>query len=580
VEPTDYLRSIERRWRVVAACVLVALAAGWLFSRGGNESEAPARSFRATTYLISSSTLSSASAALRGATNLQTIAALVRIGEVPERVAEAIEFDGDPGDLTASIEVVADPATGLLTITATSPTAPRAKLLADEFAQQLLAYLRERTLDIARGIQDQIGELEEQIADLEDQAAVATDEEERTLLEQRDALGFRRDSLTTQYSQLTSSTGGNPSGLEILEPATATPISVGPGLLAPRSQVVLILIAAIVGLLLGVGIALILERFDTKLQSKEAAEDAFKLPVLGEIPVIPRRRRGSVVTGAFPHAPASNAFRLLAAALQFGRRGHFGATDSTNGDRSWGTILVTSAAPSEGKSTTVANLAATFAQVGKRVIVLCCDFRHPSLHVTFGVKQTPGLSDIPAEDGTVELKGFLQETQLEHVRVLSTGRVPDNTSGMFGSDRMRIILAAARAASDVVLIDTAPVLAASDWAQLLPEVDAVLVVARAGKTDAGSAERTAEILETLQAPVVGVVLNRLPRSVVSRGRYGFGFGYGGYGAPEKQEEPAVDPTAEEHGAVEGNGDGGEDGRDRSQTSDGGFPHLSRPSTKA
>lgn len=562
--------------------MLVALSVGWVFTRGETQPGVPVKSYQATTYLLSSSTLSSASAAFRGPTNLQTVAALVTIGDVPGRVADAIGYEGDPSELAQGVEVVADSTTGLLSITAIAPGADRATLLADTFAEQLLDFLRERTLEVVRSLQVRIDELDREIAALDRQLSLVPSEDEASILEELELLEFRRQSLVAGYSQLASSTGGNPSGFEILEPATATPVSSDVGLLAPRSRAMRLMLAAIVGLILGVAGALLLERFDTRIQSKEAAEKAYRSPVLGEIPVIPHRLRRSVVAGEFPHAPASNAFRLLAAALQFGRRDGAVGNHSGNGERAWRTILVTSAAPAEGKSTTVANLAATFAEVGKRVIVLCCDFRHPSLHATFGIRQGPGLSDILAADEPVELEGALQQTSMEGVRVLSTGSVPEKTSGLLGSDRMRQVIAEARSAADVVLIDTSPVLAASDWAQLLPEVEAVLAVARAGKTGVDSAERTAEILATLQAPLVGVVLNRLPRVAIGSQRYRFSFGYGGYGDASEPAAPVLDPVNEEGVAVVGvNGEGGETERasDRSATPDGGNPHLVRPSTK-
>ena len=559
------------------ASVLVALSVGWIFTQGDNTRREPVRSYRATTTVISSSTLSGLSAALRGPTNLQTIAALATLGEVPRRVAETLEYEGDPGELTASVLVTADPATGLLSIAATAPSSRRAILLADTFAEELMGFLRDRNLALGRSMQERVDEIDQDIEDLDRQiAATADEEEERSLVGQRDGLELERGSLTQQIAQITAARE-NASGLEIIERATATPIAVDPGLLAPRSRTLLILLAAIVGLILGAAIALLLERFDSRIQTKDEAEEAFKLPVIGEVPVIPRRRRGAVVAGAFPHAPASNAFRLIAAALQFGRRGGLAGVAASNGERAWRMILVTSAAPSEGKSTTVANLAATFADIGKRVTILCCDFRHPSLHGMLGIEPKPGLSDALVSDGEMQLEGLLQETKLEGVRGLSTGAVPDNASALFGSDRLREVLHAARATADIVLIDTAPVLAASDWTQLVPDVEAVLVVARAGKTGAAAAARTAEILTTLQAPVVGIVLNQVPRSLIRGERYGFGIGYGGYGASRTSETEATERGGESDLAeVRADGEGEETG---ARSRDGGIPHLTRHSAE-
>lgn len=582
MEPGDYLRGLKRGWKVIAACVVVALSVGWFVTRGSDESQTTSTRYRATTHLIHSSTLSNLSAALRGATNLSTIAALVTLGDIPAQVADEIDFEGRPEELAAAVEVEVDPASGLLTISAIDESRPRAVLLADSFASALMSFLEDRNLESRRALQEELEAIEQDIRALDRRLETAAPEEQRALNSTRDGLIFDQQGLNQQIADLDAQL--NPSGLEVVEPASATPVSSEPGIQAPRSRAILLLLVGVVGLIIGIGLALLLKRYDTRIETKEEAEEAFKLPVIGEIPLIPRRPRGSVVSDAFPHAPASNAFRLVAAALQFGRRDR-PDMDTSNGGRSWRTVLVTSGTPSEGKSTTVANLAATFAEVGKRVIVLCCDFRHPTLHVTFDVKQGPGLAEVLATEGPVELDGFLQSTELDRVRILSTGRVPDHTTGLFGSDRMRDVLTEAQAICDIVLLDTAPVLVASEWAQVLPGVDAVLVVARAGKTDARSAERTAEVLSTLQAPVVGVVLNGLPRSQIRAGRYGSGSGYGygsGYGSDQEGvSEPDGERADDEPASTGANGESeGQDAAGRSPDDPGeGIPQLARPSKK-
>jgi len=172
-------------------------------------------------------------------------------------------------------------------------------------------------------------------------------------------------------------------------------------------------------------------------------------------------------------------------------------------------ILVTSAGPSEGKTTVVANLAMTFAQVGKRVLVLSCDFRRPHIHELFGVDNSRGLvealQDIDSDE-TV-LAGAIKQTPIRDVRLVPSGAHPRNTAALLSSDRMRRAVDEARRLADVVLIDTAPVLASAEVTHLFPLADAVVVVARAKKTTAEIAERASELLKRLDAPVVGVALN-------------------------------------------------------------------------
>jgi capsular exopolysaccharide synthesis family protein len=571
---------------VILAAVLVALAVGWYLSP--DETAPPPQStvYEATTYLLSSAE----SADVRAGSNLQTVAALATLGEVPRRVAQEIDYEGDPSTLAASVTVEPDETTQLLSITATAETAPRAKLIADTFAEQLLALLTERAAVRVADLRQQLDELDRRIARLDAELPDARTEvgtrespapelspeetQEQSRLEQElQQLQFERTFLQSEYSQIASGSGGNLAGFDVVEEATAEPLDSGEGLQAPRSRGIRLLIASAIGLLLGLAIALLLERLDTRLRTKSATEEAYGLPVLAIIPTIGRRRRGSIVMETIPRGAAANSFRLLEAALQLGRQDSSVLSAGNGQGGGPRTILVTSGEPREGKSTVVANLAAAFAEVGKRVVVVCCDYRHPSLHATFGVEHEFGLTEaLEAEAGT-DLEPLIQDTATEGIRVLATGRVPSRPGMLFGSERVRQVLASLRSVADVVLIDTAPVLAASDWTQLLPQVDAVAVVARAGKTDAGSARRTAEVLLLLQAPVVGVVLNAVPRGLI---RQATDRSWYRYQEPERRAAPVSETEAIESDTVvvESPVTATENGGASNQ--DEGIPHLARP----
>lgn len=544
MDSVNYLRAIARHWKSITACVLVALAVGWFVTAGDDRREGPSqpnRVFEATTYLLPSDSFTGRPG---GFSSMATTATLVTLGQIPRNVAEALGED-DSEALANQISAAPDDESGMLLITATDARAPRAVLLADTFADELLEYLAEGTSEEYERLLDEIERLDAEIRDAERAEARATNEEDRT--EAADlvvSLEAQRSAYELQLGPVAVQVSTDPSGFEIIERARPREIAATDGFEAPQSRSVRLAIAAAIGLLLGIALALVLERFDTKIRTKDAAEAAFKLPVLVEIPAISRRRRrkGSVVTDAFPQSHETNAFRLLAAALQFGRHEGSVRTSSSNGSGAPRSIVVTSPSPAEGKSTIVANLAATFAEIGKRVVVLCCDFRHPTLHETFAIEQGPGLAEALDGEGDVELEPLLQPTAIERIHVIATGSIEGTTAGLFGSPRMAQVLEKARAHADIVLIDTAPVLVSSDWTQLIPEVDAVLVVARAGRTDTSSAERAAEILTLLQAPVVGVALNRLPRSVIRRS--GYRYRYFDRYRTERESRAAAEPVAE------------------------------------
>ena len=202
--------------------------------------------------------------------------------------------------------------------------------------------------------------------------------------------------------------------------------------------------------------------------------------------------RGALTMLVDPHSPAAEAYRSLAANLRF-----------AYADRQLQTIGVTSAAPGEGKSTTVANLAVALAEGGGRVIVIDADLRRPILHTLFGVEQQAGLANQLLGEQTPLL---LQDTSAAGVRVLTCGPVPANPLEVLASRRFDQVLALSRAQADFVLVDTSPAGALADAAVLAPRLDGMLLVVAAGRTKRDLARRAREQLERVNANLLGVVL--------------------------------------------------------------------------
>ena len=203
-------------------------------------------------------------------------------------------------------------------------------------------------------------------------------------------------------------------------------------------------------------------------------------------------RRGTLVMLAEPHSPAAEAYRSLAANLQF-----------AYADRQLQTIGVTSAAEGEGKSTTVANLAIALAQSGRRVIVVDADLRRPGQHGLFGVAREEGLADVLQGDHAALP---LQDTAAPGVRLLSSGPSPTNPLEVLASRRFDQVLALARAQADVVLVDTPPAGGLADAAVVAPRLEGMLLVVSAGRTKRDLARRAREQLERVNANLLGVVL--------------------------------------------------------------------------
>ncbi len=194
-----------------------------------------------------------------------------------------------------------------------------------------------------------------------------------------------------------------------------------------------------------------------------------------------------------PRSAAAEAYRTLRTNIQF-----------SSLDRPLQTLMITGSGVDEGKSTTVANLAVTFAQAEQRVVLVDCDLRRPALHTIFGLGNDLGVTSMMLVQGEPPP---LQATSVPGLQLLASGPLPPRPSDILGSRRMADLIARLRADADIVLFDTPPVLAATDAAVLSTRVDGVLLVFAAGKTRREPARRAREALEKVKANIVGVVLN-------------------------------------------------------------------------
>src|SRR6185503_365457 len=182
-----------------------------------------------------------------------------------------------------------------------------------------------------------------------------------------------------------------------------------------------------------------------------------------------------------PRSPAAEAYRTLRTNIQF-----------SSLEKPLRTLLATSTAPDEGKSTTLANLAVTMAQAEQRVILVDCDLRRPTLHALFDLPNDAGLTSmILAQDEAPPL----QETSVPGLSLLASGPLPPRPADILGSRRMEVVIARLCAEADIVLFDTPPVNAVTDAAVLATKVDGVLLVFQAGKTSRDSARQARQILE-------------------------------------------------------------------------------------
>jgi tyrosine-protein kinase Etk/Wzc len=278
------------------------------------------------------------------------------------------------------------------------------------------------------------------------------------------------------------------------------------------------LTAMIFGAMLGLAAAVAVEQFDDSVKSPDEARDSFDLTVLGTIPQIKeaaaRRKTADgtshrLVTHLDPKSPVAEAYRSLRTNLAFAR-----AHDQLK------TIVLTSPGPADGKSTTVANLAITFAQQGQRTLLVDADLRRAVLDKLFSVRREPGLTDLLV--GRAQLADVVHESGIDNLSVLGSGPFPPNPSELLGSQAMRDVLSEASSAYDIVMLDSPPLLAVTDAAVLSTLVDGAILVVRMGATPRTSVRRAMSQLQTVHGRLIGAVLNDVD---FRSGLYGGGYGY-------------------------------------------------------
>lgn len=204
-----------------------------------------------------------------------------------------------------------------------------------------------------------------------------------------------------------------------------------------------------------------------------------------------------LITISNPRSPIAEAYRALRTNLEF-----------SNLDKSLRALLVTSAGAEEGKSTTLANLAVTIAQSGKRVILADADLRRPTQHQIFELKNNAGLTDMARDDALLAAPP-LQDSGVPNLQILTSGQLPPNPAEILGSKRMSEILVALLERADLILFDAPPVLAVTDAVVLSAKMDGVLLVVSAGKTKRENAKKARAQLEKINARILGAVVNNV-----------------------------------------------------------------------
>ncbi len=442
-------------------------------------------------------------AAPQPVTPIQVQTSLLLVSSAPVKQAVFRQLGTEPAVSAAQVAQ-----TNIIAITAISTAPARAALIANTYAREFIKHQRTvafRELTAAElQLRAQIRSLRKQIKTL--RAATGAASEVAALLNQQAVL---KEQLAQMQVNGTVTTGG----LSLVTPAQA-PAS--PSAPKPRRDGLLGLAA---GLILGLGAAFLRDNLDDALNSKEAAEHIGGAPVLAAVPMVTswkKRDKPLVVSIASPTSPAAEAYRSLRTSLQFARQEH-----------DLQTILVTSPAAAEGKTSTLANLGAVFAQAGEQVVLVSCDLRRPRLGKFFALDEEIGLTTMMLGQHSLE-----QAVQPVHghqgLWVLGAGPLPPNPAELLNGTQAREAFAALRKGFDLVLIDSPPLLPVTDAVVLSKEADGVLLIVAAGQTRRGDLHRAAEKLAQVNAPVLGLVLNEVTRQGGNGYSNAYSYGYGTY----------------------------------------------------
>jgi succinoglycan biosynthesis transport protein ExoP len=328
--------------------------------------------------------------------------------------------------------------------------------------------------------------------------------------------------------EITESTGETPTSqvsVSVLRDATVseTPIS-------PNTPLNLIF-GMLVGLAAGLGIAILRELLDTRVRGERDVAAITPAPIIGGISFDSSAVDKPLIVQDDPRSVRAEAFRTLRTNLQF--------LEVESGGRSF---VITSSIPSEGKTTTSANLAIALADSGAQVVIIDGDLRRPKLASYMGLEGAVGLTDVLIS--RTELADALQPWGRGNLVVLPAGTVPPNPSELLGSRAMASLIQTLEAEFDVVLIDLPPLLPVTDAALVSKLTRGALVVVAAGRTHKGELAGAIATLENVGANVAGVILTMLPTK--GPDAYGYGrYGYGQYGYASDAEAPMV-PGGKNH----------------------------------
>jgi polysaccharide biosynthesis transport protein len=433
----------------------------------------------------------------------QTYAELITVSEIMDAVVIELELPMTGEQLAEQITTSAANNTRLLNITVQDISPERAALIANTTAAAFIRY-NERTqaaryADPSTNLQTELNDAGNQIEAFETQINQLSETEElssvqlaqlsrlETQLAEQQSL-YNRIFNDLQALRVKAATESN--NVLVVEPARPDPDQIRPRTLNNT------LLAVVVGAMLAVGVIFLIDYLDDTIKTPDEVTADTGLSAIGVVSFIKGEAPSDrLITHSTPRAPISEAYRVLRTNLEF----------SSIDDR-LRSVLVTSASPGEGKSTTAANLGTVIAQAGNRVIIVDGDLRRPSQHKVFQVPNNQGLTTALLDSET-PISYHIQQTKVPGLRIMTSGPLPPNPSELLRSQRMQQVLAELDQEADFVIVDTPPALTVADASILAPRVGGAVLVLKIASTRRDGLIQAVDVLSKTGAHVLGVVMN-------------------------------------------------------------------------
>ncbi len=453
-----------------------------------------------------------------------TYASTMLTGPVIQAVSERVGFPVYAGQI--NIQPVSN--TSLLKVIVTNEDPDKAALIANTlvtvFSEQVLADQTSRYSDIKQSLETELSNLDGQISSVQQKLAevaarisnrtpdingviptvdpsdlLAQSQYQTTLSQYQQSRAY----LLQSYQQLKLTEAQSTNTLILKDPAVPKYSPIQPQPL--RSG----MLAAVVGFMIAAGIIFLVAFLQDEIRDPEEITRKWGIPVLGLITTY-KPNGNPIITLSQPRAPVSESYRSLRTNLLF-----------SDVDHHLKTILITSASPSDGKTSVAANLASVMAQLNKEVVVVDADLRKPRIHKIFALSNRLGLSDYFIRSSG-NLSGIVKKSNAKGVSIITSGSLPPNPSELLNSAKMTEFINLLVSKFDTLILDTPPLLAVTDALVLAPWMDGVILVVDPTKTKRGALRHSIEQLKRVNANLLGVVLNNIQ---VKRSQYYYNRNY-------------------------------------------------------